>query len=49
MSKHKHLTTPWEAKGDAVFAGNDCIALCDAAAQERDEAHEELDRERGWL
>lgn len=26
---HKHLTTPWEAKGGSVFAGKDCIAICD--------------------
>lgn len=27
--QHKHLTTPWEAKGGYVFAGKDCIAICD--------------------
>lgn len=26
---HKHLTTPWVANGAYVFAGNDCIAICD--------------------
>lgn len=26
---HKHLTTQWEAKGGNVFAGKDCIAICD--------------------
>lgn len=29
MKMHKHLTTPWEAKGSGVFAGKDCIAICD--------------------
>lgn len=26
---HKHLTTPWVANGAYVFAGSDCIAICD--------------------
>lgn len=25
---HKHLTTPWVANGAYVFAGSDCIAIC---------------------